>query len=557
MIVPSHRERKKAEKELASKLVDHLGLVAGICKELQIAQIIDSCIPNESADQIVSTGTGVVAMILNGLGFVNKRLYMVSNFFENKPIAKLLEVPYLKSEHLNDDTLGRLLDRVYQYGVSELYSQVSSKVLSYLQKEYALKSEIGQLDNSTIHMHGTSYEGVEQGEGLLEIRPGYSKDNRPDLNQVGIQLIVEHKSRIPMLFKVLSGNHSESKSYRQTIHQHISGLQEDVGLKWIVADSKLYTAATLSELSAHPAIKWLTKVPQTIAEVNQLKQYVNKSDLQAIADLPQYSYLELGSTYGELAHRWLLIHSKEKEQQDLKQLNKRIDKKIKAEEKGLKKLMRQAYDTPQLAFQALAQFASQLKYQQIEEVELLPKNKYAKAGKPTKGQVPTKTVYQVQTSLSLLTQTIAELRDRQGYYIMATNELDGTKLDVQLIMATYKQQASVERGFRFLKDPMMMGTSLFLQKTQRIMALLMIMTLCLLVYSALEFKIRTLLQQQDKTVKDRLGKPTQKPSLRWIFETFEGIHQLYMGKKSLILNLKPKHHIILDLLGPNYWKYYA
>jgi transposase len=45
----------------------------------------------------------------------------------------------------------------------------------------------------------------------------------------------------------------------------------------------------------------------------------------------------------------------------------------------------------------------------------------------------------------------------------------------------YKGQVQVERGFRYLKDPRLLADSLYLQSERRIMASLMIMTLCLLV----------------------------------------------------------------------------
>jgi len=38
----------------------------------------------------VSVGTATVAMVLNGLGFSNRRLYLVPQFFENKPVQRLL-----------------------------------------------------------------------------------------------------------------------------------------------------------------------------------------------------------------------------------------------------------------------------------------------------------------------------------------------------------------------------------------------------------------------------------------------------------------------------------
>ena len=53
------------------------------------------------------------------------------------------------------------------------------------------------------------------------------------------------------------------------------------------------------------------------------------------------------------------------------------------------------------------------------------------------------------------------------------------------MLAGYKGQARAERGFRFLKDPQFLASSLYLKKPERIMALLMVMTVCLLVYAAL------------------------------------------------------------------------
>jgi transposase len=76
--------------EYSSKTLDHLGLVAGMCQEIGIAEVINEYCPSESPDQIVSTGKALEAMILNGLGFVNKRLYLIPHFFRDKPIALLL-----------------------------------------------------------------------------------------------------------------------------------------------------------------------------------------------------------------------------------------------------------------------------------------------------------------------------------------------------------------------------------------------------------------------------------------------------------------------------------
>ncbi|MGB0930066.1 MAG: IS1634 family transposase, partial [Chitinophagales bacterium] len=98
----------------------------------------------------------------------------------------------------------------------------------------------------------------------------------------------------------------------------------------------------------------------------------------------------------------------------------------------------------------------------------------------------------------------------------------------------------------------------FVQKPERMMAILMIMTLCLLVYSALEYVTRTLLKKKNLSFENQVGKLVQNPSMKWIFECFEGIHVLYMyDKQSAVLNLKERHRLIINLLGERYLKYYT
>ena len=124
------------------------------------------------------------------------------------------------------------------------------------------------------------------------------------------------------------------------------------------------------------------------------------------------------------------------------------------------------------------------------------------------------------------------------------------------MLQTYKEQHSVERGFRFIKDPNIVASSFFVKKPERVAALLFVMTTCLLVYSALEYRIRQSLQKENKSVPDQKGKPTQSPTARWVFQLFVGIHVLQLpdGKK-LILNLREEHRDILALLS--YWNFYS
>ena len=116
----------------------------------------------------------------------------------------------------------------------------------------------------------------------------------------------------------------------------------------------------------------------------------------------------------------------------------------------------------------------------------------------------------------------------------------------------------MERGFRFLKSPEFLSDALFLKKPQRIEAMLMIMTLCLMVYAALEYKIRKELKEQNKTFPNQLGKPIQNPTARWVFECFFAIHELHMAKaQKMVVGLENNHRVILEVLGSNYLRRYG
>src|SRR5439155_23674012 len=148
--------------------------------------------------------------------------------------------------------------------------------------------------------------------------------------------------------------------------------------------------------------------------------------------------------------------------------------------------------------------------------------------------------------------------DQQSCFLLATNELDEGQLSAQAVLDGYKGQAQVERGFRFLKDPQFFPSSLYLRKPERIMALLMVMTVCLLVYAALEYRIRQALKAHKATFPDQKGKPVQNPTARWVFHYFVGIHLLNVsGQWPLGLNLTEAHCNLLKLLGKPYMQLYG
>jgi transposase len=180
--------------------------------------------------------------------------------------------------------------------------------------------------------------------------------------------------------------------------------------------------------------------------------------------------------------------------------------------------------------------------------------KFRQRGRPHAEQPPDYHVWQPGAALVEDSEAIDHAMHTKGKFVIATNVLDAQRLSDEALVETYKgQNTTVERGFRFLKDPLFFAHSLFLKKPERIMALLMVMGLCLLVYALAGHRLRSELVSRDETPPDKTGKPTQCITMRRVFQMFEGIDILLFTtegrQQRLILNLTDLHQHILDLLG--------
>jgi transposase len=532
-----------------TQVLDHLGLVAGMFEELGITEVIDRATQQDPEMRIVTVGHAVKAMVLNGLGFLNQQLYLVPHFFQNKPISRLI-APGIQASHLNDDTLGRALDTLYAYGVTALYSLIAATAA----KRLGLAPGFAHLDSTSFHVDGRYNSDEEPKEHVIHITRGYSRDQRPDLNQVMLDLIVEHQAGIPVLMKPLSGNSSDAQDLGQFIADHVAQLQITYGSTFLVADSALYSAENLQKL-AETRTKWITRVPATLSEAQAVLAQAHPQTMTPLTE--GYRYRVVPSSYGGVEQRWVLIHSELRQPQAQRTVDKQWRKQSADEGKAFKTLCRTAFACEADARQALARFAHDVQTTFLSDSTISPMPQYGKRGRPGPGAQPDQIVYHIAGALaSRLTDRQARV-DQHSCFILATNELDEAQLPAPEVLAGYKGQARAERGFRFLKDPQFLASSLYLKKPERIMALLMVMTVCLLVYAALEYRIRTALKEHAATFPDQKGKRIQNPTARWVFHYFVGIHVLFIpGQGLMVLNLTDEHQHLLQLLGKRYAWFY-
>lgn len=158
-----------------SQVLDHLGLVAGMFDELGLGDVLDHATHHNPEMRDLTVGEAVKAMVLNGLGFINHALYLVPRFFQNKPTSRLIS-PRVAPQQLHDDALGRALDTLYTYGVTELYSLIAATAVPRL----GLAPRVAHLDSTSFHVDGRSKSDQEPEEQVMHITRGYSRDHRPD-----------------------------------------------------------------------------------------------------------------------------------------------------------------------------------------------------------------------------------------------------------------------------------------------------------------------------------------------------------------------------------------
>jgi len=525
--------------------LDHLGIIAGLVDELEIVEIINQHLGEDPRER-VSAGVVVKAMILNGLGFVSAPLYLFSQFFAGKATEHLLGEGVL-AEHLNDYRLGRVLDGLYQGGVSHIFVLICLKAA----QKFNVERASAHLDSTSFAVEGEYVDTGGLGEAMAPIRItyGYSRDRRPDLKQFMMNLVCWGDGDIPAFLELADGNQSDKTRFAPLLQE----FKEQWAFEGLyVADSALYSEANLVQLDG---LRWLTRVPLTLSQAEALVSQLSESAFVSTR-LDGYRIASVCSQYGGICQRWVVVESRERQQSDLRKLEKTVAQATQQAQAQVKKLAHQEFACDADARSAAAQLEKHLPWHRLDAIAVVQKAHYERPGKPKAGTLPARITYHLQATPVLQEDRVATHRQRAGRFILATNALESEHLSDEELLHQYKGQQGSERGFRFLKDPLFFASSVFLKAPERIMALAMLMGLCLLVYNLGQRQLRQALNTAHQTLPNQLGQATQNPTLRWIFQCFMAIHYVVLNGTPQIVNLNDERRHILHFLGAACQKYY-
>ncbi len=350
------------------------------------------------------------------------------------------------------------------------------------------------------------------------------------------------------------GYSSDKKSFPQTIERvskFYKGI-ESAPEMCFVADSALY-GDKLNELN----IEWLTRVPETYGEAKLLCAREEVAWAQSSDE--RYQFFEYFPN--DRPEKWLLVRSEAAFLREKATFFRRHEKMFDDLQKLLWHCCCQTFNCEGDAKKAMDKIIRSKKHFYQIEYEVLRLGHYSKKGHPSKDEEPDKFSYQINvTNFSSDLSKIKKEQKILGRFILATNVLSHEKMSHENMLSEYKEQSGVEQGFRFIKNDTFGLDEVYLKKPERVGALMAIMTLCLLVYGLTQHRLRESLQKNNEVLPDQKKKPTQRPTLMWIFLLFSSVTMIKTEEsnqsKRLVLNVHPLHQKIILLFGERARKIY-
>ncbi len=401
-----------SEESYINERLDHLGIVAGVCQEIGLAAWLDAQDPTNR--QQVSVGTATVAMILNGLGFSNRQLYLVPQFFATKPVEHLLG-PGITAEQLNDDCLGRTLDWLYAHDLTKLFAGIATRA----RQIFGIKAEQVHVDTTSFSVSG-EYTEAQAGEdaAVIAITYGYSRDHRADLKQWMLALATTHDGDVPLFMQPLDGNDSDKLSLLEairTIQIQLREAGEEASV--YVADNGVYSETNIKQLN-QAGVKWVSRVSATMTEAKTLIQEGSEVWQQSEDSTVHWFTRELELPQGR--ERWVVVYTQASLQRAQQTMQRQVSKAKPAWEQKCWHLSNRRFACEADAHAAMErELKAKPAWLDIHR-ELLAHPQYAGKGRPRKDAHPVSSQWQIVATVSVKQEQVAQEAFRTACWIVGT-----------------------------------------------------------------------------------------------------------------------------------------
>lgn len=518
---------KQAVLAVEAHEVHHWPIVRAYAERLGLVGLINRLVPSEME---VDPGTIVLGMVLDTLSG-RSPLYHLEAFFAHQDRALLLGRE-VEAKVFNDDTVGRVLDRLFEAGTQKMFSELSLAAV----ERFTIPLKHVHHDTTSVTLYG-DYLPLPGTEPAFEITYGHSKDHRPDLKQFMVSVLCAGGD-IPLWGRVADGNAAD-KTLNHALLSQISARMAQYGVApgafIYLADAALLTPDNLQKMGDE--IRFISRLPATYRAHGQvIEQVLAANAWEAVGRLAETapSKNRLGATYRvaeasvSLAgrdYRAIVVHSSSHDRRQHKRLERDLQRAERHLQGQLKTLCRGPSaceaDAQAAADQAGAQHTP---YHRLRvEVEARPC--YA-PGRPK--QDGTRTLqrldYGLRGEVSADAAAIAKAREQAGCFVLLTNvPAEGAEgYSAGQVLASYKEPHGIEKNVGFLKADAIVN-ALFLKTPERLEALGLILLIALLIWRLMEAEMRRSLEQNRTALPGWDNKPTRRPTAYMVTIKFKGL----------------------------------
>jgi transposase/DNA-binding MarR family transcriptional regulator len=539
--------------------VQHLPIVKAYADKIGLVEVINQLVPTEMG---IDPGTIVLGMILDTLSG-RSPLYRLEEFFAHQDMALLLGRA-IAPDAFNDDTVGRILERLYDVGTMKIFTACAVRA----DQAYGLDKQYVHFDTTSISVYGEYLppEGPpDQPEPAvpLTITHGYSKDKRPDLKQFVFSTLCVDRA-VPLWGKPEDGNASD-KTVNNTLLSTIATFLRQHGVApgayIYVADAALVTEDNLAALGD---TRFITRLPATYSECGRvIAEAVARNQWEDVGVLahtkptkhrPATAYkvsegevMLYGTTY-----RAVVVHSSAQDKRRQQRLARDIQTAASTLHTTVRAAEQQEYFCRADAEAAAEKVrALQSSYHHVEVgIEERPTSSPGRPSTRTPRAVKAWR-YGLKATLHERSEVIARKGQEAGCFVLLTNVPTEGEMahSAGEVLRAYKAQHGVEQNFAFLKDPLMVN-SLFLKKPERIEALGLVLLLALLLWRLMERQMRAHVERTGRPLTGWDKKPTERPTAFMMMTKFAGVLVCKVGpQRQLARPLSAVQQQYLGALG--------
>jgi transposase len=540
-----------------------LPIIDRFLERLRLEEFLRERLPQEDPRTKVPVARGLLLLLKNFL-LSREPVYGVGQWAA-RFVPQRLGLAAADLAHLNDDRIGRCLDRLFECD----FRSLTLSVVTHAVREFAVALDELHNDSTTVTFHGdydeAAEEGKQRGRPTPAITWGHNKDHRPDLKQLLYVLTVARDGAVPVQFRVESGNVTDDTTHRETwdLLCSLAGRRDFL----YVADCKLATAENMAYIHQHGG-RFLSILPRTRAEDAAFRAALaegrvtwqpihDKTDDKGIL-LDRYSACAPMTASAE-GYRLVWYHSTRKAELDALTRQQQVARtQAELSELRLRLLSpRTRYRQRAKVEEAVAAIleahgAARWITATIEE-KVTESYRQQGRGRPTK---ETLYVREVSTRFELSYQVeqerlAAEARG-DGFFPLISNE---TSLSERELLLAYKGQAAIERRWAQLKTDFRVAP-VYLEQVSRIAALLCVYFFVLLVEALLERELRRAMERAElKSLplypEDRA---CTRPTARRVIDLFEEVHryELVEADQTRVVfttELTPLQRQVLQLLA--------